>query len=127
MDQTVSVVNISVGCWLKPAVLRKPTLSVDGSNRQCCPNHQCRFMVQSGSVGQANTVGLFLTGSDGYDNIAGLLLTGGDGLFVYYCFIIYFNLYFFVELGLALYMLCRRQSINIKHYKCYGYNLNVLI
>ena len=81
MDQTSSVVvNISIGSWLKPAVLRKPTLSVDGSNRQCCPNHQCRFMVQSGSVGQANTVGLFLTGSDGYDNTAGLLLTDGDGL-----------------------------------------------
>ena len=104
MDQTGSVVvNISVGSWLKPAVLRKPTLSVHGSNRQCCPNHQCRFMVQSGSVGQANTVGLFLTDSDGYDNTAGLLLTGGNGPFVFYCFIIYFNLYFFMKSGFALY------------------------
>ena len=93
------VVNISGGSWLKPVVLRKPTLSVDGSNRQCCPNHQRRFMVHSGSVGQANTVGLFLTGSDGYDNTAGLLLTGDDGPFVYYCFIIYFNLYFFRGIG----------------------------
>ena len=110
MDQTGRVVvNISVSSWLKPAVLSKPTLSVHGSNRQCCPNHQCRFMVQSISVGQANTVGLFLTDSDGYDNTAGLLLTGDDGPFVYYCFIIYFNLYFFVGSGFALYTLRRRQ------------------
>ena len=34
-------------------------------------------MDQTGSVDQANTVGLFLTGSDGYDNTAGLLLTAG--------------------------------------------------
>jgi len=56
-------------------------------------------MVQAGSVEQANTVGLLLTGSDGYDNTAGLLLTGGDGPFVFYCFIIYFNLYFFHRIG----------------------------
>ena len=54
-------------------------------------------MVQADSVEQANTIGLLLTGSDGYDNTAGLLLTDGDGPFVFYCFIIYFNLYFFVE------------------------------
>ena len=65
-------------------------------------------MVQTGSVERANTVGLLLTGSDGYDNTAGLLLTSGDGLFIFYCFIIYFNLYFFVELGFALYTLRRR-------------------
>ena len=64
MDQTGSVlVTISVGSWFKPAVLSK-----------------------------TNTVGLLLTGSDGYDNTADLLLTGGDGPFVFYCFIIYFNL-----------------------------------
>ena len=66
-------------------------------------------MVQDGSVEQDNTVGLLLTGSDGYDNTAGLLLTGGDGPFVFYCFIIYFNLYFFVESGFALYTLHRQQ------------------
>jgi len=65
-------------------------------------------MFQAGSVEQANTVGLFLTDSDGYDNTAGLLLTDGDGPFIYYCFIIYFNLYFFVGSGFALYMLRRR-------------------
>ena len=65
-------------------------------------------MVQAGSVEQDNTVGLLLTGSDGYDNTAGLLLTGSDGPFVFYCFIIYFNLYFFVESGFALYTLRRR-------------------
>ena len=64
-------------------------------------------MVQAGSVEQDNTVGLLLTGSDGYDNTVGLLLTGGDGPFVFYCFIIYFNLYFFVESGFALYTLRR--------------------
>ena len=80
-------------------------------------------MVQADSVEQANTVGLFLTDSDGYDNTvgllltdsdcynntAGLLLTGSDGPFAFYCFIIYFNLYFFVESGFALYTLRRRQ------------------
>ena len=127
----------SVGSWLKPTVLSKPTLSVHGSNRQCCRNHHYRFMAHVGSVEQANTVGLLLTGSDGYDNNAGLLLTGSDGYdntvgllitnsdgydntagslltdsdgpFAFYCFIIYCNLYFFVELGFALYALRRRQ------------------
>ena len=80
-------------------------------------------MIQAGSVEQANTVGLFLTSSDGYDNTAGLLLpgcdvynntagfllTGSDVTFVFYCFIIYFNLYFFVKSGFALYTLRRRQ------------------
>ena len=64
-------------------------------------------MVQAGSVEQANTVGFLLTDSDGYDNTGGLLLTGGDGPFIFYCFIIYFNLYFFVESGFALYTLRR--------------------
>jgi hypothetical protein len=64
-------------------------------------------MVQAGSVKQANTVGLFLTGSDSYNNIAGLLLTGSDGPFAFYCFTIYFNLYFFMESGFALYTLRR--------------------
>ena len=80
-------------------------------------------MVQAVNVEQANTIALFLTGSDGYDNTVGLLLTGSDGynntasllligsdgLFAFYCFIIYFNFYFFVESGLALYTLRRRQ------------------
>ena len=83
-------------------------MSVHGSNRQCSCNYQCRFIVQAGSVEQDNTVGLLLTDSDGYDNTAGLLLTSGDGPFVFYCFIIYFNLYFFVESGFALYTLRRR-------------------
>ena len=55
------------------------------------------------------TVGLLLTGSDGYNNTAGLLLTDSDGPFAFYCFIIYFNLYFFVESGFALYTLRRPQ------------------
>ena len=78
-------------------------------------------MVQAGSVEQANTVGLLLTGSgydnnvgllltgsDGYDNTVGLLLTGSEGPFAFYYFIIYFNLYSFVESGFALYTLRRR-------------------
>ena len=56
-------------------------------------------MVQAGSVEQANTVGFLLTDSDGYDNTAGLLLTGSDGQYVFYYFIIYFNLYFFCGIG----------------------------
>ena len=73
-------------------------------------------MAQAGSVEQANTVGLLLTDSDGYDNNAGLLLTdsngydntigllltGSEGPFAFYCFIIYFNLYFFMKSGFAL-------------------------
>ena len=50
-----------------------------------------------------------LTGNDGYDNTAGSLLTGSDGTFAFYCFIIDFNLFIFVESGFALYTLRRRQ------------------
>ena len=64
-------------------------------------------MAQPGSVEKSNIVGLLITGSDGYDNIAGSLLTGSDGPFAFYCFIIDFNLYFFVESGFALYTLRR--------------------
>ena len=66
-------------------------------------------MAQADSVEQDNTIGLLITDSDGYDNTAGSLLTGSDGSFAFYCFIIDFNLYFFVESGFALYTLCRRQ------------------
>ena len=59
-------------------------------------------------AGNAITVGLLLTGSDVYDNTADFLLTGSDVTFVFYCFIIYFNLYFFVESSFALYILRRR-------------------
>jgi len=65
-------------------------------------------LLLTGSDSYNNTAGLLLTGSDGYDNTAGLLLTGSDVLFVFYCFIIYFNLYFFVESGFTLYTLRRR-------------------
>ena len=74
----------SVGSWFKPTVLNKPTLSVHGSSRQCRASQHCRFMAQAGSVEQDNTIGLLITGSD-------------------------FNLYFFMESGFALYMLCRWQ------------------
>ena len=65
-------------------------------------------LLLTGSDVYDNTAGLLLTDSDGYNNTAGLLLTGSDGPFVFYCFIIYFNLYFFVKSGFALYTLCRR-------------------
>ena len=64
-------------------------------------------MAQAGSVEKSNTVGLLRTGSDGYDNTAGSLLTGSDGPFIFYCFIIDFNLYFFMESDFALYTLRR--------------------
>ena len=98
-------------------------------------------MAQADSVEQPNTVGLLLTSSDGYDNIVsllltdsdaydntiGLMLTGNDGPFVFYCFIIYFNLYFFME-SVSLYIrYVDDMFINIKYYKCYGYSLNFLI
>ena len=60
-------------------------------------------------AGSAITAGLLLTGSDVYDNTAGFLLTGSDVMFAFYYFIIYFNLYFFVESDFALYTLRRRQ------------------
>ena len=76
-------------------------------------------------AGSAITAGLLLTNSDVYDNTVGFLLTGSDVTFAFYCFTIYFNLYFFVESSFALYTL--RTSINIKHYKCYSYSSNILI
>ena len=66
-------------------------------------------LLLTGSNGYDNTAGLLLTDSDGYDNTIGLLLTDSDDPFAFYCFIIYFNLYFFVESGFALYTLRRRQ------------------
>ena len=60
-------------------------------------------------VDSAITIGLLLTGSDVYDSTTGLLLTGSDVTFAFYYFIIYFNLYFFVESGFALYTLRRQQ------------------
>ena len=51
-------------------------------------------LLLTDSDGYDNNAGLLLTGSDGYDNTAGLLLTGSDSPFAFYCFIIYFNLYF---------------------------------
>ena len=58
---------------------------------------------------------------------AGLLLTGSDGPFAFYCFIINFNLYFSWN-RVSLYIrYVDDRSINIKHYKCYDYNSNVLI
>ena len=65
-------------------------------------------MAQAGCVLQDNTVGLLITGSVLQDNTAGLLLTDSDGPFAFYCFIIDFNLYVFVELGFVLYTLPRR-------------------
>jgi len=35
----------SVGSWLKPTVLSKPTLSVHGSSRQCWSRQHCRLMA----------------------------------------------------------------------------------
>ena len=51
---------------------------------------------------------LLLTDSDVYDNTTGFLITDNDVTFVFYYFIIDFNLYFFVESGFALYTLRRR-------------------
>ena len=48
------------------------------------------------------------TGSVEQDNTAGSLPTASDGPLAFYCFIIDFNLDFFVESGFALYTLRRR-------------------
>ena len=78
-------------------------------------------------AGSAITAGLLLTGSDVYDNIAGFLLNGSDVTFTFYCFIIYFNLYFLWN-RVSLYIrYVDDRSVNIKHYKCYGYSSNILI
>ena len=66
-------------------------------------------MAQVGSVLQDNTVGLLIIGSVLQDNTVGSLLTDSDGPFAFYCFIIDFNLYFFVESSFTLYTLRRRQ------------------
>ena len=66
-------------------------------------------MAQADSVLQDNTISLLITDSVLQDNTVGSLLTGSDGLFAFYCFIIDFNLYFFVESAFALYTLRRRQ------------------
>ena len=78
-------------------------------------------------VDSAITVDLLLTGSDVYDSTTGLLLTGSDVTFAFYCFIIYFNLYFLWNWVFLYIRYIDDRSINIKHYKCYGYGSNVLI
>ena len=65
-------------------------------------------LLITGIVLQDNTVGLLITGSVLQDNTIDSLLTGSDGPFVFYCFIIDFNLCFFVESGFSLYTLRRR-------------------
>ena len=70
---------------------------------------------------------LLITDSDVYDNTAGFLITGSDVTFAIYCFIIDFNLYFsWNRVSLHIHYVDDRY-INIKHYKCYGYNSNILI
>ena len=78
-------------------------------------------MIKTGSDGLVNAAGLWLepavpallvlllTDSDVYDNTADFLITGSDVTFAIYCFIIDFNLYFFIDSGFALYTLRRRQ------------------
>ena len=83
-----------------------PTLPVHETIRQCNLEHHCRFVTQAGSAILAIT--------------AGLLLTGSDGPFAFYCFIIYFNLYFLWNQVLLYIRYVDDRSINIKHYKCYG-------
>ena len=96
-------------------------------------------MTRTGSDGYANAVGLWLepavpslsvlllTDSDVYDNTAGFLIIGSDVTFAFYFFIIDFNLYFLWN-QVSLYMrYVDDRYINIKHYKCYGYNSNILI
>ena len=55
------------------------------------------------------------------------MLTGSDGPFIFYYFIIDFNLYFLRNRVLLYIRYVDDRSINIKHYKCYGYSSNVLI
>ena len=88
----------------EPAVLSYESLSVCDKNRQWWRSQRCQFVAPASS---AITTSLLLTDSDVYDNTAGFLRTGSDVTFVFYCFIIYFNLYFFVESSFALYTLLR--------------------
>jgi hypothetical protein len=111
--------------------LSKPTLSVDGSSQLCrWSSHHCRLVARFN-----NTAGLYVKptmmarptlssrGSALFTITTGFVLAGSDLFFRILLFYIFFI--FFVESGFALYLDDR--SINIKHYKCYGYSSNVLI
>ena len=103
----------SVGSWLKPAVLSKPTLSVHGSNRQCCSKYQCRFMDQTGSVLitiRANQHYRFPSNRQWWLRQHWRFVANWRWWPVH--ILLFYNLFwfiFFVESGFALYMLCRRQ------------------
>ena len=115
----------SVGSWLKPIVLSKPTLSACVSSWQCWASYHCRFTAQVGYVSRAITVDWWLkptvlssatlpvwisirqwwlnqhcrlmpwTGSALFTISTGFMLTDSDFFFAFYCFIIYFILFYF--------------------------------
>jgi hypothetical protein len=59
----------TVGWWLKPVVLIKPTLPVGGSSRLCWSSHNCRLVALACCVGDGNTVRVVAqAGSDGFNN-----------------------------------------------------------
>jgi len=47
----------TVGWWLKPTMLSKPTLSVGGFSRLCLSNYHYRLVGVADCVGEGNTVG----------------------------------------------------------------------
>jgi hypothetical protein len=152
--QTLSVCGTSRQWWsrqhcrlaLKPAMLSKPILSVGGSSQLRWLSHHCRLVSQSGYVGDGNTVGWSLqpavmarpTLPAWYTNRqwcleqhCWLVALTGSAVFTisfsyFIVFIIYFIFFSWNQVSLYIRYIDDR-SINIKHYKCYGYSSNVLI
>jgi hypothetical protein len=53
--QRVVITIFTASSWYQPTVLRKPTLPVHDTCRQCSVEQHCRFITQAGSVLSNNT------------------------------------------------------------------------
>ena len=97
----------TAGLWQDPAVMAKTTLSVCGSSRQCHLGHHCRFVANR--QWRLRQHFRFVSNRQWWLRQHHRFIANRHGPFVYYCFIINLNFYFFVGLGFTLYTLRRRQ------------------
>ena len=130
----------TVGLCLKPAVLSKPSLSVHGSSRLCWSSHHCRLVSRTDSVVFSNTTGLdFKPTVMAQPTLPAHVMNRQCPLYHHCRFcanrqwspfriLLFYNLFYFIfwwnQVSLYIRYIDDR-SINIKHYKCYGYRWNV--
>ena len=119
--------TITVGSWLKPAMLVEPSLPTGGSNRQCCLQQHCRFGFQADSDGSTSTAGSCHELTVPYLSS----LPCANRQWSLFRILLFYNLFYFILFfwwnRVSLYIrYVDNRTINIKHYKCYYYSSNVL-